>query len=136
MSVKRHAPALEHVAVVGRQQVDGHIEAHPVGRAARPAAVHPAQGQTAGVIDEIDAGGFERVRAQVPVGHLADFTHPQARGNGHALRADVAGDGNQRRQAVAATLSGGQAIGYFGTYTVDEGAKTTTYHIERSTFPQ
>jgi Lipocalin-like domain len=30
----------------------------------------------------------------------------------------------------------GQAIGYFGTYTVDEGAKTTTYHIERSTFPQ
>ena len=30
----------------------------------------------------------------------------------------------------------GQAIGYFGTYTVDEAAKTTTYHIERSTFPQ
>jgi hypothetical protein len=29
----------------------------------------------------------------------------------------------------------GQAIGYFGTYTVDEAAKTVTYHIERSTFP-
>jgi hypothetical protein len=30
----------------------------------------------------------------------------------------------------------GQAIGYFGTYSVDEAAKTVTYHIERSTFPQ
>jgi plasmid stabilization system protein ParE len=48
-------------------------------------------------------GGFERVRAQVPVGYLANFTHPQPRGNGHALRADVAADGNQRGQAVAAT---------------------------------
>jgi hypothetical protein len=33
-------------------------------------------------------------------------------------------------------LSVGQAIGYFGTYSVDEAAKTTTYHIERSTLPQ
>ena len=57
------------------------------------AAVHPAQGQTALVIDKIDTG-FERVRAQVPVGHLADFMHRQPRGNGHALRADVAADGN------------------------------------------
>ena len=65
LSIERHAPALEHVAVVGRQQVDGHIETHPVGRAARPAAVHPAQGQTAGVIDEIDTGGFERVRLEM-----------------------------------------------------------------------
>jgi hypothetical protein len=40
-----------------------------------------------GAIDEIDTGGFERVRAQVSVGHLADFMHRQARGNGHALRA-------------------------------------------------
>ena len=30
----------------------------------------------------------------------------------------------------------GPAIGYFGTYTVDEKAKTFTYHIERCTFPQ
>jgi len=30
----------------------------------------------------------------------------------------------------------GQAVGYFGTYTIDEGAKTLTYHIERATFPQ
>lgn len=30
----------------------------------------------------------------------------------------------------------GQAVGYFGTYTVDEAAKTVTYHIERATFPQ
>jgi hypothetical protein len=43
-----------------------------------------------------------RFRAQVPVGHLADFMHRQAGGNGHALRADVAADGNQRGQAVAA----------------------------------
>jgi hypothetical protein len=30
----------------------------------------------------------------------------------------------------------GQVVGYFGTYTVDETAKTYTYHIERATFPQ
>jgi hypothetical protein len=30
----------------------------------------------------------------------------------------------------------GQAVAYFGTYTVDEAAKTVTYHIERATFPQ
>ena len=29
----------------------------------------------------------------------------------------------------------GQAVAYFGTYTVDEAAKTVTYHIERATFP-
>jgi hypothetical protein len=26
-------------------------------------------------------------------------------------------------------------VGYFGTYTIDEEAKTVTYYIERSTFP-
>jgi|SRR5271157_3239849 len=30
----------------------------------------------------------------------------------------------------------GQAIAHFGTYTVDEAAKTMTDHIERCTFPQ
>lgn len=30
----------------------------------------------------------------------------------------------------------GQALGYFGTYTVDEATKTVTYHIEGSTFPR
>src|ERR1700730_6486700 len=30
----------------------------------------------------------------------------------------------------------GPIIGYFGTYTTDEGAKTLTFHIDRSTFPQ
>jgi len=30
----------------------------------------------------------------------------------------------------------GQAIAHFGTYAVDEAAKTLTYHIERCTFPQ
>ena len=30
----------------------------------------------------------------------------------------------------------GQVLGYFGTYTVDEAAKTLTYHIEGSTFPR
>jgi hypothetical protein len=29
----------------------------------------------------------------------------------------------------------GSAVGYFGTYTIDEEAKTVTYHIERSTSP-
>ena len=42
VGVTRHASALEHAAVVGRQKVNGHIEAHPVGRAALSAAVHPA----------------------------------------------------------------------------------------------
>jgi hypothetical protein len=30
----------------------------------------------------------------------------------------------------------GQAIAHFGTYTVDDVAKTLTNHIERCTFPQ
>jgi hypothetical protein len=30
----------------------------------------------------------------------------------------------------------GQAVGYFGSYSVDETAKKITYHIERATFPQ
>lgn len=30
----------------------------------------------------------------------------------------------------------GPALAYFGFYTVDEGAKTFTYHVENSTFPQ
>jgi hypothetical protein len=30
----------------------------------------------------------------------------------------------------------GRVIAYFGTYTVDEGAKTLPYHLERATFPQ
>ena len=30
----------------------------------------------------------------------------------------------------------GQALAFFGTYTVDEGAKTLTDHLERCTFPQ
>jgi Lipocalin-like domain len=56
------------------------------------------------------------------------------------------GSGNMSIQIIAADRSKtasnsprtpvGQAIGYFGTYAVDEAAKTTTYHIERSTFPQ
>jgi hypothetical protein len=56
------------------------------------------------------------------------------------------GNGRMSLQIIAAdrpkSASGnsrmpvGQAVGYFGTYTVDEAAKTVTYHIERSTFPQ
>jgi Lipocalin-like domain len=30
----------------------------------------------------------------------------------------------------------GPALGYFGTYKVDEGARTLTYQVESSTFPQ
>jgi hypothetical protein len=30
----------------------------------------------------------------------------------------------------------GQTLGYFGTYTIDEAAKTLTYHIEGATFPR
>jgi Lipocalin-like domain len=30
----------------------------------------------------------------------------------------------------------GPAIGYFGTYSMDEAANTFTFHIERSTFPK
>jgi Lipocalin-like domain len=44
--------------------------------------------------------------------------------------------GNREKASPNPRSPVGPAIGYFGSYTVDEGAKTITYHIEASTFPQ
>jgi hypothetical protein len=44
---------------------------------------------------------------------------------------------SNHRQSGTPEEKGGRAgsIAYFGTYTVDEGAKTVTYHIESCSFP-
>jgi|SRR5271166_502541 len=44
--------------------------------------------------------------------------------------------GNREKASPNPRNPVGPAIAYFGSYTVDEGAKTLTYHIEASTFPQ
>jgi hypothetical protein len=44
--------------------------------------------------------------------------------------------GNREKASPNPRSPVGPAIGYFGSYTVDEAAKTITYHIEASTFPQ
>ena len=42
----------------------------------------------------------------------------------------VKGEGTDARTPI------GNIVAYYGTYTVDETAKTISYHIKRSTFPQ
>jgi hypothetical protein len=43
---------------------------------------------------------------------------------------------NRPKADTSPRIPVGQAIAYWGTYTVDETAKTFTDHIERCTFPQ
>jgi hypothetical protein len=43
---------------------------------------------------------------------------------------------NRAKADTSPRIPVGQAIAYWGTYTIDEAAKTFTGHIERSTFPQ
>jgi len=56
-------------------------------------------------------------------------------GTDHMSIQIIAGDRSKSASNSSRTPVG-QAIGYFGTYTVDEAAKTTTYHIELCSFPQ
>ena len=43
---------------------------------------------------------------------------------------------NRAKADTSPRIPVGQAIAYWGTYTIDEAAKTFTDHIERCTFPQ
>ena len=43
---------------------------------------------------------------------------------------------NRPKADTSPRIPVGQAIAYWGTYTIDEAAKTFTGHIERCTFPQ
>jgi Lipocalin-like domain len=43
---------------------------------------------------------------------------------------------NRPKADTSPRIPVGQAIAYWGTYTIDEAAKTFTDHIERCTFPQ
>jgi hypothetical protein len=43
---------------------------------------------------------------------------------------------NRPKAETSPRIPVGQAIAYWGTYTIDEAAKTITDHIERCTFPQ
>jgi hypothetical protein len=43
---------------------------------------------------------------------------------------------NRPKADTSPRIPVGQAIAYWGTYTIDEAAKTITGHIERCTFPQ
>ncbi|MGA8481705.1 MAG: lipocalin-like domain-containing protein [Chthoniobacterales bacterium] len=56
-------------------------------------------------------------------------------GNGRFSFQIIAAD-RPKSEGTSSRTPIGQAVAYFGTYTVDETAKTLTYHIERATFPQ
>jgi hypothetical protein len=43
--------------------------------------------------------------------------------------------GGDRPKSADPTTPIGPAVAYFGTYTVDEGSKTLSYHVEGATFP-
>lgn len=45
---------------------------------------------------------------------------------------------NRQKAATNDARNGpmGPIVGFYGTYTTDDGAKSLTFHIERSTFPQ
>ena len=55
-------------------------------------------------------------------------------GTGHMAIQIIAAD-RSKTASTSPRTPVGQAIGYFGTYTIDEEAKNVTYHIERCTFP-
>ena len=62
-----------------------------------------------GAVHQIHAGGLQPVRRQIPIRRFADLPHAEAGGRGHSGGADVATDGDQSRQHVAALNSRWQA---------------------------
>jgi hypothetical protein len=100
VSIKRHSPALEHVTVIGSQDVDWHIEAHAVGGTCISTTINSAHRLLRSKIDEVDAGGLQRVLRKMPVGNKADLLYAQARSHRHALRTDIATDRDQCGEGV------------------------------------
>ena len=100
VSIERHSPALKHVAVIGGQDVHWHIETHPVGGACISTTINSAHRQPRSKIDEVDAGGLQRVLRKMPIGNKADLLYAQTRSHRHALRTDIAADRDQRGESV------------------------------------
>jgi hypothetical protein len=102
VGVERDAAAMQRVAEVRRQNIDGHIEPHAIRRARVAQPVQVTHRQMDGVVHQVHAGGLQRVRRQIPIRRFADLPDAEAGGRGHAGGADIAADGDQRRQHVAA----------------------------------
>ena len=104
------------------------------------------------VLPASEAVGQQKTLKELIVGTwLLDSVYDQAQdgrkneSSGPNVKGIVMFDGNGRFsfQIISADRSKsasnnprnpvGQAVAYFGTYTVDEAAKTLTYHIERAT---
>ena len=74
-----HSTALQQRAVIRRQHVDGHVEAHPIGGTGLAAAIDPAERETGSIVDQIDDGRPERLFTEAPVGDPADVAVAQPR---------------------------------------------------------
>jgi Lipocalin-like domain len=60
----------------------------------------------------------------------------QAMFDGNRLSWRLMAADRSKTAPISPRIPGGLAIAYFGTYTVDDAAKTATFHVERCTFPQ
>src|SRR5438128_9993236 len=58
-----------------------------------------------GVVDQVHAGGLQRLACQIPICRLADLPDAQAGGRSHARRTDVATDGDQCGECVSSLYS-------------------------------
>src|SRR3954453_14309373 len=89
------------MAVISREDMDGHVEAHAICRARRTTAVNAANRDSRSEVYDIDAGRLKRLFRQIPVGNEADLVKAQSRGERHALTSDVAANGQHRRECIS-----------------------------------
>src|ERR1039457_5290159 len=89
------------MAVIGREDMDGHIKAHPVCRTRRTATVNTADRNSGGEVYDVDASRLERIFRQIPVGNQADLAEIQSRSERHALAPNVAANRQQSGQGIA-----------------------------------
>src|SRR4029453_8089245 len=108
------------MAVISCQNVEGHIEAHSVGRTRRPMAVNTADRDARGKINNVNAGSLERLLCQIPIGHETDLMDVQSGGECHPLTPDIASKGEHGSQHLAPAYCWGQAR---GAVTVQEVTK-------------
>src|SRR6266700_3295443 len=76
VGVQRDTADMQEMAVVGGQDVVGHIETH-LHPPSRYRAIEMTHRQVHGEVDQIDAGGLQSVLRQVPVGSLTDLPDAQ-----------------------------------------------------------
>ena len=96
MRIKGDAPALQHMTVVRRKNMNRHIEPHSVRGARCATAVNTTYRNSRCEVDDVDARRFERFFRQVPISHKANLMHVQIGGERHAPASDVAADGEHR----------------------------------------